>query len=690
MTSVSVLALADFNELFVVESDASGTGLGAVLMQKQKPLAFFSQALTERQRMKSVYERELMAIVFAIQKWRHYLLGRRFLVRTDQKSLKFLFEQREINLEYQKWLTKILGFNFEIQYKPGLENRAADALSRKEAVPLLFALSIPAVLQLNEIESAVDQDPVLKKIKDDWLQDPSSQPDYTVVQGRLLWKGRLVIPTGSAWIEVILKEFHDGKVGGHGGVLKTQRRISALFFWKGMLGKIREYVAACHVCQRHKYSTLAPAGLLQPLPIPEAVWEDISMDFIEGLPKSAGMELIMVVVDRLTKYGHFVGLKHPLDATTVASVFIQEIVRLHGFPKTLVSDRDRLFTGKFWGEMFKLVGTKLCFSTAYHPQSDGQSEVTNRGLETYPRCFTSDKPQTWAQFLPWAELSYNTSYHSSIHMTPFQAVYGREPPALRRYENGSTHVADLETKLQERDSMLQLLKQHLLRAQQMMKARADGHRRDVVFAVGDWVYLKLRPYRQQSLARRSNEKLSARYYGPYEIEARVGAVAYKLKLPKDSKVHHTFHVSLLKAAIGSPFTPTDLPPQLNIEGILEAVPEAVLGTRINQRTGQEELLIKWKGLPPHDNSWEWKGVIEDQFPNLDLEDKVCLKERGIDTIELDKPVILHQYRRRNNLHKKEASLSDKVEASGSSKDTSANAKSPGTVDQRNNNNELAE
>ncbi|KFK25816.1 hypothetical protein AALP_AA8G165200 [Arabis alpina] len=508
MTTVPVLALADFNELFIVESDASRTGLGVVLMQKQQPLAFFSQALTERQRLKSVYARELMAIVFAIHKWRHYLLWRKFLVRTDKKSsvIKFLLEQREINLEYQKWLTKILGFDFEIQYKPGLENKAVDALSRKEAVPLLFALSVHAVLQLHEIEFAVDQDPILKKIKEDWLQDASSQPDYTVVQGRL------VIPQGSAWIAVILKEFHDGKVGGHGGVLKTQRRITALFYWK---------------------------GLLQPLPIPEEAWEDISMDFIEGLPKSDRLELIMVVVDR---------------------------------------------------------------------------------------CFTSNKPKTWAQFLPWAELSYNTSYHSTIHMTPFQAVYGREPPTLLR--------------------------------------------RDVEFAVGDLVYLKLRSYRQQSLARRSNQKLSARYYGPYEVEARIGAVAYKLKLPKESKVHHTFHVSLLKAAIGSSLTPTALPPQLNIEGILEAVPEAVLDARINHRTGQEEVLIKWKGLPDHDNSWEWKGVIEEQFPDLDPEDKVCLKGRGIDTTK-----VVNQ----------NAELG---EASGSNRDTSAKLEGPGTMDQSNGHNEL--
>ncbi|CAA7053501.1 unnamed protein product [Microthlaspi erraticum] len=197
MTTVPVLALPDFNETFVVESDASGTRLGAVLMQGQRRIAFFSQALTARQRLKLVYERELMAVVFAIQKWRHYLLGRRFVVRTDQKSLKFLLEQREINVEFQRWLTKILGFDFDIHYKPGLENKAADALSRKYVVPELFALSMSSALQLEEICCEVDKDPALSKLREEVQQQPQRHPDYSVVQGRLLRHGKLVTVASS-------------------------------------------------------------------------------------------------------------------------------------------------------------------------------------------------------------------------------------------------------------------------------------------------------------------------------------------------------------------------------------------------------------------------------------------------------------------------------------------------------------
>ena len=226
MSTVPVLALPNFEEQFVIESDASGIGLGAVLMQNQRSIAYFSQALTARQQVKSVYERELMAIVFAIQKWRHYLLGRKFIVRTDQKSLKFLLKQREINMEYQRWLSKILGFDFDIHYKPGLENKAADALSRKDPVLELYAVSVPVSIQLEEVGSEVDKDEELSKLKQEVSRDPQSHPDFSVVQGRLLRPGKLVLPKTSKMIGDILREYHDSKYGGHeGGVLNTQKRI---------------------------------------------------------------------------------------------------------------------------------------------------------------------------------------------------------------------------------------------------------------------------------------------------------------------------------------------------------------------------------------------------------------------------------------------------------------------------------
>lgn len=184
-----------------------------------------------------------------------------------------------------------------------------------------------------------------------------------------------------------MNEFHSTPFGGHSGFFRTYKKISAIFFWEGMKEDVKRFVAECEVCQRAKYETTSPAGLLQPLPVPLKIWEDLSMDFVMGLPKAKGYDTILVVVDRLTKYRHFLVVRHPYTAKDIAGIFIREIVRLHGFPRTIVSDRDCVFMSTFWSKLFRASGTALKFSSAYHPQTDGQTEVVNQSLELYLRSF---------------------------------------------------------------------------------------------------------------------------------------------------------------------------------------------------------------------------------------------------------------------------------------------------------------
>lgn len=211
------------------------------------------------------------------------------------------------------------------------------------------------------------QDAFIAKLTSDVLAGVHSPNGFTVEHGILKYKGRIVLPNDPSLISGLLKEYHDSPVGGHSGDFKTYQRLASEWFWVGMRKQVAHYVMACEVCQQQKQSTLRPAGLLQPLPIPTQVWEDISLDFVEGLPKSEGVDTVVVVVDRLTKYAHFLGLKHPFSALTVAAAFIKEIVCLHGFSATIVSDRDKVFMSIFWREIFRLQGTALHRSTTYHP-----------------------------------------------------------------------------------------------------------------------------------------------------------------------------------------------------------------------------------------------------------------------------------------------------------------------------------
>lgn len=229
----------------------------------------------------------------------------------------------------------------------------------------------------------------------------------------------------------------------------------------------------------------------------------------------------------------------------MAKVFVREVVRLHGFPSSIVSDRDKIFMSNFWQELFRLQGTVPSRSTAYHPQTDGQSEIVNQALETYLRCFINGQPCSWAKWLHWAEYCYNTAPHMSINMSPFKALYGCSPPSLIRIGHNCSPVDSLDQLLRERDAILDDLQYFLLRAQHRMRKWADTKRKEVFFEVGESVYLKLQPYRQQTLARRHCDKFSPRFYGPFMIEAKVGAVAYRLALPPESKIHPVFHVSQL-------------------------------------------------------------------------------------------------------------------------------------------------
>jgi transposase InsO family protein len=310
---------------------------------------------------------------------------------------------------------------------------------------------------------------------------------------------------------------HSSGLGGHSGVPVTYRHMKQLFAWKGMKNAVQEYVQSCLTCQMAKPDRAKSPGLLQPLPVPSGAWHTISLDFVEGLPLSGHADCVMVVVDKFTKYVHFIALKHPYTAASVAQLFLDQIYRLHGMPTALVSNRDKIFTSRLWQELFRLAQVQLKMSTAYHPQTDGQTEQVNQCLETFLRCFVSACPAKWKSWLVLAEFWYNSSFHSAIGRSPFEALFGYAPRHFGIQLDDQCAVPSLEQWLQDRRLMTDLVKQHLNRAVVRMKSQADKGRSERSFEVGDLVFLKLQPYVQFSLAPRSNQKLAFKFFGLFPV-----------------------------------------------------------------------------------------------------------------------------------------------------------------------------
>ena len=259
-------------------------------------------------------------------------------------------------------------------------------------------------------------------------------------------------------------EFHATPLGGHLGVTKTTHRLESNFFWSSLRKDIKRFIKECSVCQQTKASTQRPVGLLQPLPPPTGVWEDISLDFITQLPPSHGYIVILVVVDRYSKGIHLGALPTNHSAFKVASLFIEIVCKHHGFPKSIVSDRDPLFLSSFWHELFRLCGTRLRMSTTYHPQSDGQTKVMNQVLEQYLRSFIHEQLTTWYRYLTLAEWCYIISLHSSSGLTPFEVIYGKPPPALPHYLQGVSSNEVVDSLMSSRQEIHQKLQRRLHKA----------------------------------------------------------------------------------------------------------------------------------------------------------------------------------------------------------------------------------
>ncbi|KAK1414363.1 hypothetical protein QVD17_16561 [Tagetes erecta] len=646
LVSAPVLTLPSGTGGYQIYSDASKKGLGCVLMQHGKVIAYASRQLKPYEVNYPTHDLELAAVVFALKIWRHYLYGETCDIFTDHKSLKYIFTQKELNMRQRRWLELLKDYDANIQYHPGKANVVADALSRKN-VGVVSCLQIDPqiIFDLDRMGIGIQvgksdgylarmqiEPNLISKIKEAQKYDGElwaivqnlevgKQSEFRIDEHGVIWCGkRLCVPDDSALRDSLLSEAHSSPFSIHPGSTKMYRDLRQNFWWNGMKEDVARYVSKCLTCQQVKIEHQRASGLLQPLSIPVWKWDEISMDFVTGLPKTFKKnDAIWVVVDRLSKSAHFLPIQQGYSVSKLSEVFLQEIIRLHGTPSSIVSDRDPRFTSRFWKGFQAAWGTRLNFSTAFHPQTDGQSERTIQTLEDMLRACALEWTGNWDEYLCLVEFAYNNSWQASIGMAPFELLYGRKCRAPICWEEVGEKIIEGPELVQITNEKVAIAREKLKEAQSRQKSYADQHRRELEFKVGDHVFLKVSPCRG---VRRFGikGKLSPRYIGPFEILERVGEVSYRLALPPQlSHVHNVFHVSLLRGYNYHPLHVISYPlHEIHEDLSYEEEPEAILDRqeRVMRKRAIPFVKVLWKNHSEREATWETEESIRSAYPSL--------------------------------------------------------------------------
>ena len=608
-------------------------------------MAYASRQLKVHERNYPTHDLELGAVVFALKVWRHYLFGEKFEVFSDHKSLKYVFTQKDLNMRQRRWMEFLEQYDFNLQYHPGKANAVADALSRQAKdtmMCILFdesdALNTLGEFGLRITEKAdsatlctirAEPELITRVIQSQQGNARTQKFVNKAIRGKsnvwslgnqneLRYRDRLYVPTEMR--EEVLKELHNSPLAVHPGGNKMYRDVRRTFWWPSLKRSIVHFVAKCFTCQQVKGERKKPGGELQPLGIPNWKWEDMSMDFVSGLPRTRSRnDSIWVIVDRLTKSAHFLPMRKTSDLSSLARLYLKEIVRLHGAPCSIVSDRDSRFASRFWTSLQEALGTKISMSTAYHPQSDGQTERTIQTLEDMLRACVLDFGGSWEEHLHLVEFAYNNSYHSSIGMAPFEALYGRPCRSPTCWMDFGEQLLLGPELVQQTNELVKKIQQRLLTAQSRQKSYADKRRRPLSFNVDDMVFLKVSPWKGiQRYGKKG--KLAPRFIGPFKIIGKVGTVAYRLELPVQlSNIHPVFHVSMLRKYEPDPshvIDHSDL--VLDKDASFEVGPVRVMDRSEKILRGKSIPLVRilWSQHGIQEETWELETEMRSKYPEL--------------------------------------------------------------------------
>lgn len=628
MTSAPLLSHYNPERYSRLETDASDGVVAAVLSQKDEqdnwhPVAFFSKTMQPAELNYEVHDKEMLAIIRGLDNWRAELQGspHKIEIVTDHRALEYFMTSKNLTARQARWSEILSQFFFQIMYRPGRQNASADALSRREQdtniqdeikreiryKPLIQNqdLSEEVVKDLNVcfLESFKVIDAVLAANKShESLQDLRQKVDtnehLSMDDGILFFKDRLVVPMVDNVRTELIRQVHDQLSNAHAGRNKTYQELISRYFWNGMRKDVERYCRNCHLCRTNHAARDKTPGLLHPLPVPDRPWQHICVDYMDMPRDKKGFDKVVVFIDRFSKVSVTLPCKKDVTARDTAELYFTYVYRYYDLPDSIVSDRGAQFISAFWKYVMDLLGVELRLSTAYSPQTDGQTEIMNQYITHRLRPFIHYYQDNWSDLLPAMDNAQLTLPHDSIGMSPFELSRGYTPRKSYDWKKpvapkNAREILALEdakafaAKLQETWKVGQRI---MRQSQARMTVQANKHRREPDFDVNDRVYLSSKNLRLQQ----SNTKLSPKFLGPFKILSKQG-YSYKLDTPKQWSNHNVFHARYLRKAADDPL-PGQILPQpdpVNIVGDDEWEVDKILDVKLLRN--KLKYCAKWLG-----------------------------------------------------------------------------------------------